>query len=333
MRYPDDQFKQASCRIITNCCTERRYVFSQLLGNLQGQVLRWTLILVTQLIPQDGKVDLSEESKDKLTCSEIIDLLEIVAEISLDNKTLQRVGLDQNLLQTISEIYTSKWVQLACGSDQAELEKKQIDLKIAILRCLAALTEKIEEAREDLIHDSKTLEAISKIMQLEMIDSNPKKVHMLIALYTLLTSLGRSKEVNKKIVRETFQEQDVKFIEKIGKQLVDMESNDDLQKELQLAVIKTIANFGLDLKEFIFTKGLLEKLIDIIMSNVDNSTQLTQQKTFSKKDLNEKQCAIFALKNLGFDCKGDGKIEFQKVVTCNFLYKVLDSPQLLNLRE
>ena len=55
-----------------------------------------------------------------------------------------------------------------------------------------------------------------------------------------------------------------------------MESNDDLQKELQLAVIKTIANFGLDLKEFIFTKGLLEKLIDIIMSNVDNSTQLTQ---------------------------------------------------------
>ena len=43
-------------------------------------------------------------------------------------------------------------------------------------------------------------------MEKELEDSNPKKNHLLIALYTLLTSLGRSKEVNKKIVKETFQD-------------------------------------------------------------------------------------------------------------------------------
>ena len=51
----------------------------------------------------------------------------------------------------------------------------------------------------------------------------------------------------------------------VSKQLTDTENNTDAQKELRLAVIKTIANFGLDLKEFIFTKGLLEKLIDIVL--------------------------------------------------------------------
>ena len=86
------------------------------------------------------------------------------------------------------------------------MEKKQIDLKVVILKCFASLTEKIEEARENLIHDSKTLEAISKVMQKEISDTNPKKTHLLIAMYSLLTSLGRSKEVNKKIVRETFQD-------------------------------------------------------------------------------------------------------------------------------
>ena len=81
-----------------------------------------------------------------------------------------------------------------------------MDLKVVIIRCFASLTEKIEEARENLIHDSKTLEAISKVMQKEISDTNPKKVHLMIAMYSLLTSLGRGKEVNKKIVRETFQD-------------------------------------------------------------------------------------------------------------------------------
>ena len=80
-------------------------------------MLRWTLILVAQLIPQNGKVDLSEESKDDLNCHQIIDLIDMVSDLAQDNKTLQRVGLDQSLLRTLSEMYTSKWVQLACGND------------------------------------------------------------------------------------------------------------------------------------------------------------------------------------------------------------------------
>ena len=93
------------------------------------------------------------------------------------------------------------------------MENEQIDLKIAILRCFASLTEKIEEARETLIHEPKTFEAISKVLQKEMSDTNPRKLHLLTAIYTLLTSLGRSKEVNKKIVRETFQDQGIKFFD------------------------------------------------------------------------------------------------------------------------
>ena len=90
---------------------------------------------------------------------------------------------------------------------------------------------------------------------------------MLTAVYTLLTSLGRSKEVNKKIIREAFQDQEVEFFDLMGKQLTDAESNTDAQKNFRLAVIKTIANFGLDLKEFIFTKGLLEKLMAIVLDD------------------------------------------------------------------
>ena len=69
------------------------------------------------------------------------------------------------------------------------------------------------------------------------------------------------------------------------------------------------------------------------MSGIHNSTLSTQTNTFSKRELNEKQCAIFALKNLGFDGKEDGSKQFASVVTCEFLYKVLDSPPLSNLRE
>ena len=132
------------------------------------------------------------------------------------------------------------------------------------------------------------MEAISKNLEKDLDNSNPKKIYMLISLYTLLTSLGRSKEVNKKIVKETFQDQGVEFFNKIGKQLVEAETETEPQKELKLALIKTIANFGLDLKDFVSTKGLLENLVDVILSGIHNSTLLTQSNTFSKKELNEK---------------------------------------------
>ena len=42
---------------------------------------------------------------------------------------------------------------------------------------------------------------------------------------------------------------------------------------------------------------------------------------------------MFALKNLGFDCRAEKNVEFSKVVTLEFIYKVLDSEALYNLRE
>ena len=68
---------------------------------------------------------------------------------------------------------------------------------------------------------------IIKVLGKEISDTNPRKLHLLTAAYTLLTSLGRSKEVNKKIIREAFQDQHVEFFDIMGKQLADAENNTD----------------------------------------------------------------------------------------------------------
>jgi hypothetical protein len=79
-------------------------------------------------------------------------------------------------------------------------------------------------------------------------------------LYTLLTCLGRSKQINKKIVKEALKE--TNFFERVSKQLL----FSDNSPELTLAVVKTIANFGTDFKDFLQVEGLQQKLVSLIQS-------------------------------------------------------------------
>ena len=44
--------------------------------------------MVAELIPKNGKIDLGEESQDSLKYSEVVDLIDMVSDITLDNKTL-----------------------------------------------------------------------------------------------------------------------------------------------------------------------------------------------------------------------------------------------------
>ena len=72
-------------------------------------------------------------------------------------------------------------------------------------------------------------------------------------------------------------------------------------------VIKSIANYGVDLKCFIYTKGLLETLLEIITADFDHN----------KKPLytREKFDCSFALKNLIFECSEHQKSEILRVFT------------------
>ena len=81
------------------------------------------------------------------------------------------------------------------------------------------MTEKIESIREDLVHDSKTMDGIAKIFQKDYEDSNPKRLPLLISFFTLTKSLGRSLEMNKKIVSNSLSEES-DFFEKTGKLLI-----------------------------------------------------------------------------------------------------------------
>ena len=97
--------------------------------------------------------------------------------------------------------------------------------------------------------------------------------------------------------------------------------------------MKTVANFGLYLKDFIHVKGLLQKIVNIIMEGVDSQQGKQKKTNFSREEIEIKMIAIFALKNLGLDCKDGIKQSYQAVVSHDFLYKVLNEPSLIILRE
>ena len=64
----------------------------------------------------------------------------------------------------------------------------------------------------------------------------------------------------------------------------------DLDPELQLQAVKTIANFSVDFKSFIGIEGLLDKLLMVIQSTIQSECD------------GLKACSVFALKNLSFAC-------------------------------
>ena len=128
------------------------------------------------------------------------------------------------------------------------------------------------------------MDGIAKIFQKDYEDSNPKRLPLLISFFTLTKSLGRSLEMNKKIVSNALSEE-TDFFEKTGKLLINCDTQTEESKKLRLALIATIANFGLQQKEFVDVNGLLEKLMDIVNGPVEESKSSMQP---VKKEFDER---------------------------------------------
>ena len=67
------------------------------------------------------------------------------------------------------------------------------------------------------------MDGIAKIFQKDYEDSNPKRLPLLISFFTLTKSLGRSLEMNKKIVSNALSEE-TDFFEKTGKLLINCDT-------------------------------------------------------------------------------------------------------------
>ena len=72
-------------------------------------------------------------------------------------------------------------------------------------------------------------------------------------------------------------------------------------------MIKSIANYGVDLKCFIYTKGLLETLLEIITADFDHN----EKPLYTR----EKFDSSFAFKNLIFECSEHQSSEILRVLT------------------
>ena len=59
-----------------------------------------------------------------MTSNQIIDLIEVISDLTEENKLMQKIAKRHKILTTVSEIFQSKWVQVQCGSDRLELEEK-----------------------------------------------------------------------------------------------------------------------------------------------------------------------------------------------------------------
>ena len=90
--------------------------------------------------------------------------------------------------------------------------------------------------------------------------------------------------MNKKIVSNALSEE-TDFFEKTGKLLISCDTQTEESKKLRLALIATIANFGLQQKEFVDVNGLLEKLMDIVNGPVEESKSSMQP---VKKEFDER---------------------------------------------
>ena len=90
--------------------------------------------------------------------------------------------------------------------------------------------------------------------------------------------------MNKKIVSNALSEE-TDFFEKTGKLLISCDTQTKEFKKLRLVLIATIANFGLQQKEFVDVNGLLDKLMDIVNGPVEESKSCMQP---VKKEFDER---------------------------------------------
>ena len=85
-------------------------------------------------------------------------------------------------------------------------------LKVGIIQCFAAMTEKCEDARLEFVQNSEAISGLIQIIGLE-----PKLTTLQLSAFDLLRSLGRAKLSKKRIIREKFTEKKVNFVERISK--------------------------------------------------------------------------------------------------------------------
>ena len=98
------------------------------------------------------------------------------------------------------------------GDDDSEGTGVADALKVGIIQCFAAMTEKCEDARLEFVQNSEAISGLIQIIGLE-----PKLTTLQLSAFDLLRSLGRAKLSKKRIIREKFTEKKVNFVERISK--------------------------------------------------------------------------------------------------------------------
>ena len=102
---------------------------------------------------------------------------------------------------------------------QEELEKYALleveSFKRCIVQCFAALTEKLEDARTELVQNTQACGGL-----VDLIGSEPELTILQLSAFDLLKSLGRAKLIKKKILRERFIDKKINFVERVSKQFL-----------------------------------------------------------------------------------------------------------------
>lgn len=122
--------------------------------------------------------------------------------------------------------------------------------------CFAALTEKNEAARGDLVQNEAVVLAL-----VEILGSEARLTTLQLAAFDLLRSIGRARLAKKRILRERFTEKKLNFVDRVSKQFLmaceqastlDRDSQDyKLALQMRLMSMRVINNFGVDFKQFI----------------------------------------------------------------------------------
>ena len=80
------------------------------MGKLTQQSLSYTLVICAQLLPENGRIDLGKQSTDEMDTYQIIQMIEIISNLTEESKLMQKIAQRHQVLKTVSEIFQSKWV-------------------------------------------------------------------------------------------------------------------------------------------------------------------------------------------------------------------------------
>jgi hypothetical protein len=180
---------------------------------------------------------------------------------------------------------------------------------------MASIADKVDLAREKVILDKYIMTDVYLSIKDIYADCEDKSLirELNLAGCELLTVLGRTDKVKRGIVQEHGS-----FSSEISK----LFTSSDQDFNLQVAALKTIANFSVDFKSFLTCEGVLDKLVSIVCQPaVDVKLGSID---FVENVLTLKKCAIFTLKNLSFGCSKENQTRFDEKITMKVLLDILD---------